>query len=73
MGNKQTKKKSSVKAQAKPAVSGGKSLDNVKRVLLLYKASTSFFATCVVSSRLFSIAVCVLFFYGKRSRKIKIH
>lgn len=40
MGNKQTKKKSSVKAQAKPAVSRGKSLDNVKRVLLLYKAST---------------------------------
>lgn len=40
MGNKQTKKKSPVKAQAKPAVSGGKSLDNVKRVLLLYKAST---------------------------------
>ena len=40
MGNKQTKKKSSVKAQAKPAVTRGKSLDNVKRVLLLYKAST---------------------------------
>ena len=40
MGNKQTKKKSPVKAQAKPVVSRGKSLDNVKRVLLLYKVST---------------------------------
>lgn len=38
MGNDHTKQKSA-KAQSKPVVSRGKSLDNTKNVLLLYKAS----------------------------------